>query len=115
MYDAFTNQPDLTPYTAIRPDYPLTRVNTAAAASADTVAASLPWDDLDAVPQELSDRALWHSVYGPSSVPPEPGPNASPRERERARIALAVTHEHGDVRAALLADADGDRDGDGDG
>jgi hypothetical protein len=54
------------------------------------------------VPQALSDRVLWQSVYGPRATPPAPGPNASPLEASRARGALAVLRAGGDVRVWLL-------------
>lgn len=63
--------------------------------------AALPWDRLDAVPQELSDRILWRAVHGAGSTSPAPGPNASPVEHARA---IAVRHAlaaHADARALL--------------
>jgi hypothetical protein len=53
------------------------------------------------VPQELFDRALWRSVYGPRSTPPAPGPDASPAERARARTALAAFAAGRDLHEVL--------------
>jgi hypothetical protein len=50
----------------------------------------LPWDQIDAVPQELSDDILWASVHGAKAKPPAPGPNASPAEHARAVSMRAV-------------------------
>jgi hypothetical protein len=91
MWEAFTDHPDLTPYTAITPTYPLDALNPASAARADPLGAALPFDDVDLVPQELSDQTLWRSVYGPNSTPPAPGPNASTAEQARADTARTTT------------------------
>jgi YVTN family beta-propeller protein len=101
MYDAFIPgdaKPDLTPYTAIAPAQSLTAVSASTAAGID---GTLPFADVDLVPQRLFDAALWRSVYGPNATPPPPGPNASAAEEERAREALAVWRRHGDVAAWL--------------
>jgi DNA-binding beta-propeller fold protein YncE len=112
MYDAFTSSPDTTPYRAIKPDYPLDATNAASAADAK-LSSALPFTSVDLVPQEVSDRVLWHSVYGQHSSPPAPGPDASPAERSRAHEALAA-YRHGlpakRVRA-LLAGSSTDTDG----
>src|SRR5262249_5291894 len=71
------------------------------AANARQLALALPFDKLDLVPQELSDAALWHSVYGWDSTPPPPGPAASADEHTRALVALDAFHEHRDVGDAL--------------
>ena len=74
MYDAFTSTPDLTPFTAQAPTYPLLELNPAAAAPAARADFSSP----DQVPQVLLDRMIWRSVKGVRSAPPPPGPNAAP-------------------------------------
>ena len=103
MYDAFTSQPDLTPYMAIKPEQDLTSLNSAAAPDSK-LSSAMPFGKVDAVPQEISDQILWHSVYGQGSTPPSPGPNASPAEHARAVQAM-TGHRSG--RAAPAA-SDGD-------
>jgi hypothetical protein len=99
MYDAFDDHADTTPYTAVAPAQSLGQTTTKAPTGIDAV---LPYDKLDLVPQELFDRALWHSVYGPDSKPPKPGPDASPIERGRAETALDAYRSGRSVRDALL-------------
>ena len=53
------------------------------------------------VPQQVMDRVLWQSVYGPHSKPPPPGPNASPAEAARATGAMRVYRRGGNVRRWL--------------
>jgi hypothetical protein len=93
MYDAFVSgdeKPDAdgTRYDAIQPQQSLTEVNPPNAPDAQ-LSASLPWSETDAVPQRLSDRILWHSVFGPDAKPPPAGRDASAEEAERASVALA--------------------------
>jgi DNA-binding beta-propeller fold protein YncE len=107
LYDAFISggeQPDVegTRYEAIVPEQSLTEVNPPDAPDAE-LSAALPWDHLDYVPQALSDRILWRSVYGEDSNPPEPGPNASGAEHARAVGALRVYRNAGDVREWILS------------
>ena len=112
LYDAFisgTERPDVegTRYRAIQPQQSLTEVNPPNAADA-RLSRSLPWNETDLVPQSVSDRILWHSVYGAASTPPPPGPGAGAVELDRARRALAAYRRGADVRAALgPADPDG--------
>ena len=113
MYDAFVSgpgaQPDLTPYTAIQPQQPLDEVNQAPASeAAGKLAASLPYDHLDLVPQSLFDRVLYRSVYGPGSRPPSPGPNASLLEAERAAGAMRAFRSGQSVRDWLLRTSPGE-------
>jgi Phosphoesterase family len=108
MYDAFTDHPETTAYDAVTPQQSLTDVN---AKTAPGLAGQLPFDRVDAVPQELFDRVLWHSVYGPDSAPPAPGPDASPAERGRATGAIAAYRSGRSVRAFLLHGAQADSDG----
>ncbi len=107
MYDSFATTPDNTPYTAILPTQDIQAVNPANAANA-ALSARMPFDRLDAVPQEISDRILWQRVYGPNSTPPPPGPNASRLEQRRARVAMDAYRHGGDVHAALQALGDDD-------
>jgi hypothetical protein len=141
MYDAFTTEPDLEPYTAIQPEQSLDERNPVSSAAMAAVAESpatiasaslsssawasvdpalalqLPFDQLDLVPQQLSDAVLWHSVYGWDSTPPPPGPGASPSEEARTAVALDAYRAHLDIGEQLalvsLPDAD-DADNAGD-
>jgi YVTN family beta-propeller protein len=88
MYDAFisgSQKPDNTPYTVRSPTYPVTRTNTAAAPDA-RLSNELPWNRLDAVPQEISDAIVWASAHGSGAPAPPAGPNASPDEHDRAVV-----------------------------
>ncbi|HZR36897.1 MAG TPA: alkaline phosphatase family protein [Nevskia sp.] len=107
MYDAFAATPDNTPYTAILPTQDIQAVNPANAANA-ALSAHMPFDRLDAVPQEISDRILWQRVHGAGSPPPPPGPNASRLEQRRAQVAMDAYRHGRDVRAALQALGDDD-------
>jgi DNA-binding beta-propeller fold protein YncE len=107
MYDAFSATPDNSSYDAITPERSLTALNPANAANA-ALSAALPFDREDAVPQELADRILWQSVFGPGSEPPPPGPHASQREHLRTMAAVQAYREGRDVRAALRALGDND-------
>ena len=107
MYDAFVTgdaKPDLTPYTAVTPTQPLTELTTTAPTGLTAV---LPYNDVDLVPQQLFDQVLWHSVYGPRSSPPPPGPNASPAEADRARGAVSAYRQHRSVASWLMAHTTG--------
>jgi Phosphoesterase family len=109
MYAAFRDDghPDLTPYTAIKPQQPIGQLTTAAQArAAGPLVAQLPFDQPDVVPQALFDRVLWGSVYGWRSRPPAPGPNASPLEVQRAADVLTVFRAGYDVRRWLLQSTD---------
>jgi YVTN family beta-propeller protein len=112
IYDAFTTTPNYEPYTAVRPEQSLDErnpVGSAALAPLDTPAAqharalalALPFDQVDLVPQALSDAVLWHSVYGWDATPPPPGPGASPEEQARALVALDAFQSHLDLTTAL--------------
>ena len=72
------------------------------------LSAALPWDVTDAVPQRLSDRILWHSVFGADSDPPQAGPGASAEEPQRASGALARYREGESARDFLTSTADPD-------
>jgi hypothetical protein len=110
LYDAFISgsaRPDVegTRYQAIQPQQSLTEVNVAGAPNA-ALSRQLPWGSVDAVPQTVSDRILWQSVFGASSIPPGPGPNPSPSEVERGRRALAAFAAGRSVHAALAGASD---------
>ena len=107
MYDAFGDKADVTPYTAIKPEQDLMAVNPKSAANA-ALSAAMPFDRVDAVPQEISDRILWQRVHGAASTPPPPGPNASRSEQARAMAALEAYRQGRDVWAALRAAGDDD-------
>ena len=101
MYDAFISgdaKPDLTAYTAVAPTQALTDLTVVPPTG---LAAALPYDRVDLVPQALFDQVLWHSVYGSGSTPPAPGPNASPAESARAQGALDAYRRHEDVTGWL--------------
>jgi YVTN family beta-propeller protein len=88
MYNAFisgSQKPNNAPYNVIAPKYPINTVNSKSAPDAK-LSGELPWNQLDGVPQAISDQILWASVYGAKSRPPAAGPNASPAEVERAII-----------------------------
>jgi YVTN family beta-propeller protein len=101
MYDAFgltTDKPDTATYTAIKPQQSLTAVTSASMARrVGPLAAALPYNQLDQVPQALFDQVIWKSVHGPNSTPPAPGPNASPAEAARAAGALRTLRSGGNV------------------
>ena len=116
MYDAFTTRPDLRPYDTVPPQQPLDARNPVVPATpmfatlstpnsdasrARRLAAALPFDQLDLVPQALSDQMLWHSVYGWSAPPPPPGPGASLDEKARTLIALRGVRERHDIARAV--------------
>jgi hypothetical protein len=111
LYDAFISggeKPDVegTRYTAIQPQQSLTEVNPADAPNA-RLSSAMPWDKVDFVPQRISDRILWQSVYGAGSQPPPPGPNASPIERARATGAMELFRKGRleDIRRWLLRES----------
>jgi YVTN family beta-propeller protein len=111
MYDAFRNDgaPDLTPYNAITPAQSLLATNGSLAPDA-SLSAALPFGQMDLVPQEVSDRILWHSVHGQASTPPPSGPGGSELEHARAVGVLRVLARGGDATAWLERHS-----GDGDG
>jgi YVTN family beta-propeller protein len=117
MFDAFADKADATGtvYDTVQPDQSMAELNTPSSADA-AMSAALPFDRIDAVPEEILDRILWHSVYGQDSTPPAPGPNASPAEHTRAAVAMRLLRTGGDVRGWLARHGDGGElkvDGDG--
>jgi DNA-binding beta-propeller fold protein YncE/phospholipase C len=112
LYDAFisgSDRPDIegTRYEAIQPQQSLTEVNGPNAADAK-LSAALPWESTDAVPQRISDRILWHSVYGEGATPPPAGRDASPEESDRALGAMDLYRAGHSPRMFLLSGADAD-------
>jgi len=108
MYKAFISReekPDDTPYNVIAPEQDIGQTNGSAAAAAQ-ISRALPWNRLDAVPQEISDKILWAAVHGTSVPAPPPGPNASAAEHERAVRVASLLAAHRDVSAALAEGAD---------
>jgi YVTN family beta-propeller protein len=106
LYDAFisgSEQPDVdgTRYTAIQPEQSMTETNSSSAAAA-ALSRALPFDKVDAVPQRLSDKIIWESVFGAGSSPPPAGPNRSPVERARATGALRLLRAGKSARRWLL-------------
>jgi hypothetical protein len=81
------------------------RTNAAGAANA-ALSNRLPWNRLDAVPQEISDQILWSTVHGTASTPP-PGPNASPDEHDRAVAVRALLRANRDLRGTSSRGSDG--------
>jgi hypothetical protein len=107
LYNAFISggqAPDVegTRYTAIQPDVDLTEVNPPNAVNG-ALSAAMPFDQVDRVPQRISDQILWGSIFGADSEPPPSGPNASPIERARAVGAMSRYRNGGNVRKFLLA------------
>jgi hypothetical protein len=105
MYDAFdtTSDPTATAYDAVAPTQDIGQVNGAAAPAAK-LSTALPWNRIDAIPQELSDQILWQSVHGAGSQPPAPGPGASPAEHARAAAVRLALARHTDARALTGGD-----------
>jgi YVTN family beta-propeller protein len=103
MYRAFirgAEQPNNAPFNVIAPTQDIAKTNGVSAAAAK-LSAALPWNRLDAVPQEISDRVLWAAVHGAASHAPPPGPNASLGEHQRAVLISALLSAHRDVRSVL--------------
>ena len=75
-------------------------------AAAASLSRKLPWNKIDAIPEEIQDPILWWAEHGPRSTPPPPGPNASPYERSRAATAWSMIAKHENVSAWLAATPD---------
>jgi YVTN family beta-propeller protein len=105
MYDAFisgSQTPNDAPYNVIEPKYPINKTNRKSAPDA-TLSNELPWNQLDAVPQAMSDQILWASVYGAKVPPPQAGPGASPDEVERAvMMRYLLRRAHSNPAAAAV-------------
>lgn len=77
MFDCFTDQADLTPFTAVPNRIPLDRMNPEPKAIADAVlrkdarvSARLNFKQVDACPEDTLNRILWHAVKGGEAVYP---------------------------------------------
>jgi hypothetical protein len=103
MYDAFVSgatPPDNAPYNVIAPTQNLGEIN-GSSSPLGAESDRLPWNRIDAVPQELSDAILWASVHGAKAKPPPPGPNASPVEHARAVDTKALLARGANVRTSF--------------
>src|SRR6201999_4506892 len=85
-------------------------VNTAASPDA-ALSAALPWEETDVVPQRLSDRVIWESVFGAGSTPPKPGPNWSSIERARTVGALRAYRQSPKLVRRFLIDGAEEEEG----
>ena len=77
MTACFTDTPDFTPYTAVPNQVPLDELNPPVKAISDptmryyaSVSATLPLHKIDACPEDLLNRILWHAQKGPHAVYP---------------------------------------------
>jgi hypothetical protein len=82
MFDCFTDTPDFTPYTALPNNIPLDQMNPPARAILDPVlrhfaqaSARLPLERIDACPEDLFNRILWHAQKGSAAPYPAWGHN----------------------------------------
>ncbi len=79
MFTVFTAQPDNAPYTALPNRIPLDEMNPPARAlrglQRELAEASMKmdFDEPDAAPEDLLNRAIWHSVKGYATPYPQPG------------------------------------------
>jgi hypothetical protein len=80
LLDDFVIQPDLGPYRALRPNQPLTEMNTAESPGAKE---SQRWDFThpDRAPETELNRVIWQSVHGRDSRPPAPVEEVQVRPR----------------------------------
>jgi len=77
MFDCFTNAPDFTPFKAAPNNVPLDQMNPDPKAVADPLlrkhayaSARLPLDKIDACPEDLFNRILWHAMKGSQAAYP---------------------------------------------
>jgi hypothetical protein len=75
MFDAFTDKPDLTPFRAVPNRVPLDEMNPPEEKIADrllrkqaAISARLNFKRVDACPEDVLNRILWHAMKG-SAVP----------------------------------------------
>lgn len=86
MYDVFSGTPtNSAPFTTIPAKVDLLARNDSASPDAK-LSNSLNLQSIDRVPQDTLDRIIWHSVYGPSSTPPAPGPGAEDEAGARREV-----------------------------
>ncbi len=78
MFDCFTHQPDLTPFTALANIIPLDRLNPEPKKLSEPLlrkhayaSARLPLDQPDRCPEDALNRILWHALKGPHTPYPE--------------------------------------------
>jgi YVTN family beta-propeller protein len=74
MFDCFTDKPDFTPYTAVTNNIPLDQMNPAPRAIREPLLRSLaeqssrlPLHKIDACPEEVLNRIIWHAQKGPDA------------------------------------------------
>ncbi|MBI4605995.1 MAG: phosphoesterase, partial [Planctomycetes bacterium] len=77
LTDCFTDEPDFTPFDAVPTRVPLDQLNPEPAALGDPLlrehavaSAALPLDRIDACPEGLLNRILWHAMKGPDAPYP---------------------------------------------
>jgi hypothetical protein len=77
MFDCFTNQPDLTPFTSVPNQVPLDQMNPEAKKVSDPLlrkhayaSARLPLNRPDQCPEDLLNRILWHAMKGSQAAFP---------------------------------------------
>lgn len=78
MFDGFTETPDFTPFAAVPNMIPLDQMNPSKAGIADSLlrkhaelSAGFNFDAVDACPEDVLNRILWHAVKGSASPYPE--------------------------------------------
>ncbi|MES2884031.1 MAG: bifunctional YncE family protein/alkaline phosphatase family protein [Pseudomonadota bacterium] len=111
MYDAFI-APDATPsnapYTAIAPERSLVEQNGKTAATQSLAKKApelwalnevLPKANTDWIPQDISDRLHYGTIYGDDAHYPGAGPNASPLEKARGVALWSEFRKKGTVAA----------------
>jgi hypothetical protein len=89
----------------VAPSYDITATNTASS-PAGRLSNHLPWNHIDAVPQEVSDQILWAAVHGSTRGAPAPGPNASQEEHARAIRVWQALRRHLNIRGWTQFDSD---------
>ena len=77
MWDCFTETPDLMPFVAVANNVPLDQMNPEPKKVADAIlrkdalaSARLPLDRIDACPEDVLNRILWHATKGPAAPYP---------------------------------------------
>jgi phospholipase C len=77
MHDCFTETPDFTPFVAVTNNVPLDQLNPDPKKVTDPLlrhdalaSASLPLERIDACPEDVLNRILWHAMKGPSAPYP---------------------------------------------
>jgi hypothetical protein len=78
MVDCFTDEPDLTPFTALPATVPLDQMNPDPKAILDPVlkagalaSAAMNFSEIDRAPEDALNRVLWHAMMGSSAAYPE--------------------------------------------